>query len=50
VAAYTLGCDNGALSVKAYWQLPVFGLQLPSPFILCAGIGLTPYPDSLSLA
>lgn len=25
----------------------IFGLRLPSPFCLCASVGLTPYPDSL---
>jgi len=48
----TLGFDNGALSVKTYTNnLAVsFGLQLPSPFSFCAGIGLPPYPDSLGPA
>ena len=37
----TLGSDNGAPSGNAYWdQLKgPFGLQLPTPFRLRAGIG-----------
>ena len=46
----TLGHDNGGDSGSAYLGATQFSLQLPGPFRLRAGVGLPPYPDSLSLA
>jgi hypothetical protein len=46
----TLSHDNGGDSGSAYLGTTPFGLQLPGPFGLRAGIGLPPSPDSLSLA
>ena len=46
----TLGLDNGGDSGSAYLGAAPFSLRLPGPFSLRAGIGLPPYPDSLSPA
>jgi hypothetical protein len=46
----TLSLDNGGDSGLDYLPAWAFGVRLPGPFTACAGIGLTPAPDSLDPA